>query len=58
MAKSKPKQDEWYVEIVEDGTDQVVKRMGPSPRRTAEKIEAGVNINLNHEQFTTRIVEG
>lgn len=47
----------YYVEVVETETDEVVERMGPTAERTAEKIERGVNINLNHEDYHTRIVE-
>lgn len=47
----------FYVEIVDDETEEVVKRMGPHTERTADRIEDGVNINLNHERFFTRIVE-
>jgi hypothetical protein len=52
--------DNTYVEIVEivDGKDNVVKRMGPMSKRKAEKVDGGANINLNHEKFFTRIVEG
>ena len=48
-----------YIEIVKDEFNVVVKRMnvtGYSDRRT-EKIEIGVNINLNHNLYTTRIEE-
>lgn len=47
----------YFIEIVETETDEVVERMGPHPERTAEKIERGANINLNHEDYHTRIVE-
>ena len=48
----------YYVEIVEYETEQVVDRIdcGASGRR-ADRIDDGVNINLNHERFYTRIVE-
>jgi hypothetical protein len=46
------------VEIVERGTDKVVKRIPCASERAAEKVERGANINLNHDGFYTRIVEG
>jgi hypothetical protein len=52
---------EFYVEIVqyaEEGEDEkVVKRSGPHSERRADKIDDGLNINLNHERFYTRVVE-
>lgn len=47
----------YYVEVVETETDEVVERMGPTAEGRAERIERGVNINLNHEDYHTRIVE-
>lgn len=49
--------EEYYVEIVESETDEVVKRMGPMSEWRAEKVERGVNINLNHEMFHTRLTK-
>lgn len=48
----------YLIEIVETETDEVVETMEATSERTAEKIERGVNINLNHEDYHTRIVEG
>lgn len=48
---------EYYVEIVDTETDEVVKRMGPMSERRAEQVEDGANINLDHERFHTRIEE-
>lgn len=45
------KADDWYVYIVERATNKVVKRMGPTSLSTAWRIEDGVNINLNHEDY-------
>jgi hypothetical protein len=47
----------YYVEIVETDTDKVEKRMGPHTKQMANRIEDGVNINLNHEKYFTRVVE-
>jgi hypothetical protein len=45
-----------FVEIVEDSTEEVVKRMGPMRLRQAERVEDGASINLDHERFSTRVV--
>lgn len=48
----------YYVEIVKYGEpEEVVKRMGPFSEREADKIDRGANINLNHKEYYTRIVE-
>lgn len=39
---------QYYVEIVNYDTEEVVKRMGPMSERTAEKTDNGANINLEH----------
>lgn len=46
----------WKVEVVSyvDGT--VVKTLDAPTERQAERIERGLEINLNHELFYTRIV--
>lgn len=46
-----------YVEIVRNKPREIVKRMGPMDERRAERVEAGASINLNHEEFFTRIVK-
>ena len=47
----------YYVEIVEFETEKVVKRMGGyTSERRADILDKGVNINLNHDKFFTRIV--
>jgi len=48
----------YYVEIVKYGEpEEVVKRMGPMPERQAGRVDDGANMNLNHEEYYTRIVE-
>jgi len=43
-----------YVRIKEYDTDAIFESIGPvCCDRTAEKIERGVNINLNHARFYT-----
>lgn len=47
----------WQVEVRRYGDDGVEKVFGPYPReRNAERVEGGLNINLNHEAFYTVIV--
>ena len=49
---------DFYVEVVKHSEpEKVVKRMGPMPERKADKVDDGVNRNLNHEEYYTRIVE-
>jgi hypothetical protein len=46
----------FYVEIVRASSGEVVEQMGPMSERQADKVESGVAINLNHEEYFTRIV--
>ena len=48
---------EWQVEIVERGNpEKVIKAIScGSSERHAERVERGVNINLNHDKFFTRL---
>jgi len=48
---------QFFVEIVNYETDEVVKRMGPMDERKADKVDSGANINLNHNEYFTRIIE-
>lgn len=45
------------IEIVERDTNEVVKTMTAETERSAERIERGVLINLNHEAFFARVTE-
>lgn len=47
--------EQFYVEVVNSETGEVVNTLGPAPERKADKIEDGVNINLNHEKYHTRL---
>lgn len=47
----------YYVEIVEDATGHVEKRMGPMSERVAKHTQSGAMINLNHSEWTVRIIE-
>jgi hypothetical protein len=46
-----------YIEIINKDTKEVVKRIDVSNKAagTMTRIEAGVNINLNHDRFLTDI---
>ena len=45
-----------YIEIVEYATEKVVKRIDVSGKtyRQADLIDAGINRNLNHDEYFTR----
>lgn len=49
----------WKVEIRYHEDDSVEHTVGEEgmPRRVAERVENGVNINLDHERFYTELVE-
>ena len=47
----------YYVEIIEYKSEEVVKCMGPMSEHKADRVDDGVNINLNHEEFYTLIKE-
>ena len=51
------KNDRVYVEIVQYDDETIVRRMGPMSRHQADKVERGVEINLNHERFFVRQAE-
>ena len=46
---------EYYVEIWEHKKQEMVKQMGPFSERKADKLDDGVHINLNHDEFYTVI---
>jgi len=48
----------FYVLICrEEEDDEVLKEMPIESLRRAESVENGANINLNHENFYTKIVD-
>jgi hypothetical protein len=47
---------EWKVEVVHIETEEVVKAIECNSERSAERVERGVLINMNHEDYFTRIV--
>ena len=48
---------EWNVEVVHFDTDEVVKRIECESERSAERVERGVLINMNLEDYFTRVVD-
>lgn len=47
---------EYFVEVVSCVGENVVKRLGPLTESRADRVDAGLNINLDRENFYTRIV--
>lgn len=47
----------YTVEVLKSDTGEVVKRIECDTARKAEKVDAGLNINLNQCEYYTRIVE-
>ena len=47
---------EFYVEISEDVTEDVVWRSGPFCERYADKLACGRNRNLDQEKYTVSVV--
>lgn len=46
------------VQVIEYSTGKVIKEIVVSSERKADKVESGLNINLNHEKYYTRTVKG
>ena len=47
----------YKVQVVDANTNEVVKEFEAANLRTAEQVDDGLNINLNHMQYFTKIVE-
>ena len=48
---------EYYVDIMKFENDgELVERMGPFTERKADKVDGGVNMNLNHDEYYTLII--
>ena len=45
-----------YVEVVDNRTDEVIKRVGPMPEWKAGRVEMGLVMQLDYEHYFTRIV--
>jgi hypothetical protein len=48
--------EQFVAQIVEDSTGNVVRQSAPTYKRRAESIEDGMLINLNHDNYSTRVV--
>lgn len=46
---------DYYVEVRNLQTEEVIKRLGPMSERKAERVERGMLINMNHEDYYTQI---
>ncbi len=49
-----PNSEEYFVEVVDSSTREVVERLGPMSESKADRVEHGLLINLNHDAFFTR----
>ncbi len=47
----------YIVRVIFDETGEIVKQFPCDSENKAEKIESGLQINLNHEQYSTEIIE-
>lgn len=46
----------WVVKVVEDATGEVVSSMPARSERDAERIQRGIEINMNHDEYTCTVV--
>lgn len=46
---------QYEVRVIKDATGEVVKTLGPSSYRMCERMQRGVEINLNHNEYSTEI---
>lgn len=49
---------QFYVLIIDYGTETVQRCMGPNSQCIADRIDSGVQHNLDHERFYTLVVNG
>lgn len=47
--------DTYKIKVIEDSTGEVVKTLEAATSRAAERIERGLNINLDHAGYYTVI---
>ena len=48
----------WKVQVIETETGCVVLSIPCGDEHTAERVERGVLININHDKYHTEIVDG
>lgn len=46
---------DYYVEVVSRDTKAVIRRLGPMREHKADAVERGIQINLDHTTFFTRV---
>ena len=47
---------QYYVQILTLDGDVLEEEMGPMSERKADRVEGGVMINLNHDEYWTRVI--
>jgi len=47
----------YLVQIIKTDTREVVESFTPTSERQAERLEDGININLNHAEYQTQLIE-
>lgn len=48
--------EKFYVQVIEFDTGEAIRRLGPyNSKRLAENAERGIERNLDHSRFFTRI---
>lgn len=45
---------QWFVEIIEKGTERVERRLGPMDAKKSERVANGLRTNLNHDRYFVR----
>lgn len=55
-AKSIPKtKEDWVAQVVSYDSGKVIKTVPSTSKRTADRVSSGMDINLNHDKFYTRV---
>lgn len=47
--------DTWNVRVIDARTLETVKTLEAGTQRAAERVERGLNINMNHDDYYTEI---
>lgn len=47
--------DTYKIHVIKEDTGEVVKTLEATTKRAAERIESGLNINMNHADYYTVI---
>jgi hypothetical protein len=54
MTTPAPPAEDHFVEVVETETGTVVECLGPMTENKADRVDSGLQINMNHERYHTR----